>query len=226
MNLVSTRTALSSSVTRGERRAVWVARAFAAILAIILGASPASVHAQFLLINDCNGFTRAAENVTGKPQRVQFDVSSAQGNVSNARISLTNDITGEVRFAAAKGGNVTFFDVLPGVYTVATEEQGLTIGAIKFTPMYLLGGPLSTVVGGLVVGGGVAGGIIGVNAIADATDGNPGAEPTPEPTPTPAPTDDCTACNPDEEPPPLDEGAFNEVDDNSFATAKILSPSN
>lgn len=168
------------------------------------------VAAQFLVINDCNGFTRAVEQVGNEVRNVQFDVSGVQGgDVSGARISLTNNTTGEVRFAAARGGKVSFGSVSPGIYTVATEEAGLILGAIKFSPLALLGVTGSALVGGAVVGGGITGVVLGVDAIINATDGDPGSSPIPTPVPTPEPTpDECSVCDPDASPPPLDEGDF------------------
>lgn len=181
------------------------------ILVAVGGLHPTTALTQFLIINDCNGFTRAVEQVGDKARNIELDVSSAQGNVSSARVSLTNDVTGEVHYAAAKGGKVTFGNVMPGIYTVGTGETNLIIGAIKFSPLPILGTAGSTIVGALVVGGGATAGIIGVDAIVDATEGDPGDSPPP-PTPTPEPLpDDCAVCDPDASPPPLDEDDFSDL---------------
>jgi hypothetical protein len=179
-----------------------------------------SLEAQFLVINDCNGFTRAVEQVGDNARNIELDVSGSQGNVSGARVSLRNDITGEFRFSAAKGGKVVFAKVPPGIYTIATEQTGLILGAIKFSPLAALGAVGSSVIGGLVVGGGAVIGVVGVEAIREATDGDPGAAPTPTPNPEPTP-DDCAVCDPDSSPPPLDEEDFADAP----AQAPALSPS-
>lgn len=187
------------------------------------GALCNSATAQFLVINDCNGFTRAVEKVGSDARNVQFEVAGSEGgNVSGARVSLTNNATGEIRFAAAQGGKVHFGNVMPGIYTVATEQTGLILSSISFSPLPILGVAGSTLVGGAVVGGGAAGGIIGVDAIVKATDGDPGSPPTPTPTPTPEPTpDECSVCDPDANPPPLDESDFADA----FEQSSALSPS-
>jgi len=189
-----------------------LARALGSVVASILclvSVSTTEVHAQFLVINDCNGFTRAFEQVGNDARNIQFDVSGVQGgDVSGARVSLTNNVTGDIRYAAAKSGRVAFSNVLPGAYTVATEATGLIVGAISFSPVPLLGIAGSTLVGGTVVGGGIVGAILGVDAIIEATDGDPGAPPAPTPTPEPTPDDDCAVCDPDASPPPLDESDF------------------
>jgi len=200
-------------------------RTLTCLVAVIGALTPIAASGQFLVINDCNGFTRAAERIGDQAQKVEFDIGNAR---DGARVTLTNNATGAVTVSDVVGKSAIFFDVLPGVYTITTEDTNLFINAINLSPMPLVGGVTSMIVGGLVVGGGATGGIL---AIHELTKGDPSGEPTPAPSPSPTPTPqpDCPVCDPDDSPPSLDDedDFFDErppFDDATSASNLQLSP--
>lgn len=180
-----------------------------------------SLHAQSLVITDCQGITRAVRQA--KPEslnKVEVDVSQATGGPANGSdVTLTNSVTGETASVEVTNGKAVFTNLRPGTYSLAVAESNLQIGAIVLAPMGVTTVAGAAIVGGAVVAGGGAAAGAGV-AIADEVDSTdsddedpvpPTPVPTQPPSPTPPPVEptptqvpDCN-CDPDAEPTPIDD---------------------
>jgi len=189
------------------------------MVAVLIGA-PMPAAAQSIMINDCQGFTRAVQRVEpGQTNNLNIDVVDAAGNPADGvNVSLTNTSTGTTTTVSSSKGVATFANLAPGSYTLASAAPGVVLGTVSFTTgALILGSSAPLVVGGVAAGGIAAGSAVAAVAIADATDGNP-AEATPTPTPTPQPTATpaptrtpppaCDICDPDATPKPLPDDNF------------------
>jgi hypothetical protein len=160
--------------------------------------APSTTLAQFLVITDCNGFTRAAERIGDKAQKVELNIRGAR---DGARVSLTNEASGAVVYADVVDNVALFFGILAGTYILGSDDSNLVLETIELSPTPLVGSMGSTIVGALTVGGGLTGGIIGITELTDGNPGNESAPPPPTPSPTPVPN--CPVCDPDNTPPSL-----------------------
>lgn len=198
-----------------------------ALLSSLLVFAP-QVQAQAIIVTDCYGLTRALKSVKGGSKNiVRVEVKSATGTPANgSQVTLTNATTGEVAKTTAVDGVATFNEVSSGVFSVATETTGVTMGSVAIQPVAVAAGLSAGALTGVAAGtGGTvaigAGGLTVVDEVqkddpnpddGGGDDGEtppagetPGAEPTPdsEPTPSEQPEDPDCPCEPDAEPTPL-----------------------
>lgn len=202
---------------------------FAALLYL-----PAHVLGEGLIITDCHGFTRAIHNVDATELcNVEVAVShTAGGTVTGTKFTLTNAVSGEEHTATAKNGLVTFSNIPAGTFSLATTASNTAIGIVSISSTGFL--PLVATGAFIATGTAAAGSAVVIGNVVheevfktggSSTEATP--EPTPAPTPrpqpsaaatpqatprppapTPRPTPECTDCDPDEIPPPLDDGDF------------------
>lgn len=138
------------------------------LLILVTGSTPATSGADDLVIVDTNGFTRAAQQVSGSG-RIQFEVSAAGGgSVEGATVLLTNATSGETLMTTVINGVAVFEGVSPGVWTVSSAAPGLTFTSIS------IGGTAGLAAGvgpglGPVAAGVLATGAVGI-AVAEALD--------------------------------------------------------
>ena len=174
------------------------------------------VQAQSIIVNDCQGFTRATKQVQpGETNSVGVQVSAASGAAADGTtLQLTNVVSSQVFTANVTGGAALFENVGPGVYALSAPSSGLGIGAITIgTGGMLLAGSGALSGGTLLLGGAAAGGVAaGVVAASGGFSGGSSHSPTPTPTPLPTPTPGprprptatpCPVCNPNAAPTPI-----------------------
>lgn len=198
---------------------MWLA-AFLAMAVLTQLADPTPALAQALTILDCQGFTRASQQVEpGADNSVQVKVQTPPGQTQPVDITLKNITTGEAQTAPASGGVATFKGISAGLFEVQTTATGVQLAEVT-----IAAGAFSATVAGAaiagaaVVGGGAATGLaIEVhdqtsNSGDSSSNGSNRPPPTPAPQPTPVPTinptprptpRNCEGCNPDATPPTL-----------------------
>ncbi len=168
-----------------------------------------------LRIVDCQGFTRAVQQVDpGQVSRVEVSVPSHPDTPTEVQLSNVGNNFSQV--AMTNNGMAVFSNVPPGTFEIAVAGTGAELGAIAVGTVAFEAG-VTTAVGiasGIVAGGAVTGAVIGTTEIVDSG-GSSGSSPPPVPTrppstpaPTPAPPADCAVCDPDAEPPALDQEDF------------------
>lgn len=196
-------------------------------LLFLVAAATEQSDAQSLLIMDCQGFTRAAQEVkAGSLNRIE--VSIAGGVSSNlphaSNIKLVNAVTGESFSAETSGGVAVFENVPPGTFTLESATEGLRMGALWIGPMEVAPALAAGVaIGAGTVGAGAVAGIgVAVAEVSSSGGGGSSFPPAPvpqppQPPPTIAPPPSCATCNPNARPDPLDD---------FFGTGRVtLSPS-
>lgn len=195
---------------------------------------PTCVFGEGLIITDCHGFTRAIHNVEAA-ELCQVEVAvahTAGGTVTGTKFTLTNAVSGEEHIATAQNGLVTFSDIPPGTFSLATTASNTAIGIVSISTSGFA--PLAATGAFLVTGTAAAGSAVVLGNVVNeevfkssSTSTETTPETTPEPTPqpqpsaaatpqstpqrpapTPRPTPECTDCDPDETAPPLDDGDF------------------
>lgn len=91
-----------------------------------LCAIPAAALDQQIIIQDSSGVPRSTSLVDGLG-RVDFALVDEAGNpVDGAVVTLTNAATGETLSASTRLGLVTFDNIAPGTWTVASTTPGVT----------------------------------------------------------------------------------------------------
>lgn len=168
-----------------------------------------------LRIVDCQGFTRATQQIDpGQVSRVEVSIPS--NPVGSIEVQLKQVGTDFVQRAVSQNGIAIFENIPPGTFEISAAGSGVELGAITVGSMAFEAG-VTTAVGiasGITTGGAVAGAAIGTTEIVNpsgSSNGNTSPTPTPLPTPpppTPTPPVDCAVCDPDDEPPPLNQDDF------------------
>ena len=210
--------------THSDNKNMWPAWFFQRVLISALVATlcwSTSATAQSLLITDCQGFTRALEQVDpGSLNQVDVEIAGTSGAPANGvEVTLTNAVSGEATTVSSTDGVASFGGIGAGTYAISSSATDVIIGGIVINS----GGAAAIVAGsaGLILGGGVVAGAAVI--VDDAVNGGgnnsgpteiPTAEPSTQPTaspnptsqptfaPTPVPTPDCD-CDPNETPTPL-----------------------
>lgn len=115
----------------------------------------------------------------------------------------------------SQNGLAIFENVPPGTFEISVSGSVAEIGTIAIGAS-TFGTVVTSAVGvtaGVAVAGGATGTVVGLSEVIDSLDSDNSPDPTPTPAPppvepTPIPSDDCAICDPDAEPPPLDQDDF------------------
>ena len=98
----------------------------ASIMLALLCAVPALATEESIVIQDSSGVPRSTSLVDGLG-RVDFALVDTAGNpIDGAIVTLTNATTGETLSASTQLGLVTFDNIAPGTWTVASTTPGVT----------------------------------------------------------------------------------------------------
>lgn len=132
------------------------------LLCVLSMLSALPVHAQ-LILTDCQGFTRAVQNVDpGSLNDVQVSVNDAAGNpLDGVEVQLTNSVTGEVITVLSQNGVATFQGVGTGTFSISSTAAGATVGTVSITTTAVATGlALIAVTTAAVLGGAATTGIV------------------------------------------------------------------
>jgi hypothetical protein len=171
-----------------------------------------------LRIVDCQGFTRAMQSAEpGQLSRVEVSVSSQSPEPVEVELKqVGNNFSQRV---VSQNGLAVFENVPPGTFEISVSDSAAEVGAIAIGAS-TFGTMATSAVGvgaAVAVAGGATGAVVGLSEVIDSLESNnsPDSTPTPAPPsppppvdPTPIPSDDCAVCDPDTEPPPLDQDDF------------------
>ena len=175
-----------------------------------------SVYAQSITITDCHGFTRAVKEVSHNvPTRVEVNLTTTSGSVAEgSTITLTNAVTGKSISTTVHSGVAVFDSVPPGVFSIGVPTgDSIELATISLSGVAFSTGTAATAllgVGALTVGG-IAGGVQIYNHSAGSNGRSSGGDTLPPQTPPSAPVPPTTPnchCDPNENPPSIDQNDF------------------
>ena len=129
-----------------------------------------SGYAASLVVTDCQGATRAVEDITsGSSRTVELSMTDTEGAAvaDGATLTLTNSSTGKKIIGSAKNGLISFDNVVAGTWTACPASQDAVLKKVALVSTPTLA---SDTTDGLILGTGIVG--AGIAAVGFSRDSN------------------------------------------------------